>query len=65
MNNLKKIRRDLNFVATNQKINAWKEKDFDKAQNIREKEQENYEKIKLIDGIIKASRKGDKNGKNK
>lgn len=62
MNNLSKMRKELDFEATNQKINAWKVKDFHTAQKIRQKEQENYEKIKLIDGIMKANRKGNKNG---
>ena len=64
MSNLNKIRRELFKITKAQRKNAWIEKDFKKSMELREKEQENYEKLKLLNGIIKANEKERKNGKN-
>lgn len=57
MSNLEKLRDAYYKVPKTQKEGAWKEKDFKKATKIREKEKINYEKWKLLDGIIKANQK--------
>ena len=64
MSNLNKMRRELFEITRTQRENAWNEKDFKKSMSLREKEQENYEKLKLLNGIIKANEKERKNGKN-
>ena len=61
MNDLKKLRERYYKETKMQKQGAWKEKDNVKAFRIREKEKINYEKWKLLDGIIKAKEKGEKN----
>ena len=43
---------------------AWNTKDYKKSTKIREKEKINYEKWKLVDGIIKQNEKERINGKN-
>ena len=60
MKNLNKMKNDLYIITRFQKEKAWKEKDFDKSQEIRKEEKENYEKYKLIEGLIKANEKGNK-----
>lgn len=60
MSDLKKLR-DRYYKETKiQKQGAWKEKDNVKVYKIRQKEKINYEKWKLLDGIIKASEKEEK-----
>lgn len=61
MSNLSKMKKDLLFEMKSQRQGAWGIKDFEKAQKIRKKEQKNYEKLQLLEGIIKASEKGNKN----
>lgn len=61
MSNLNKMRRELFKITKAQRENAWIEKDFKKSMELREKEQENYEKLKLLNGIIKAKEKERKN----
>lgn len=57
MSDLKKLR-DRYYKETKiQKQGAWKEKDNVKAYKIRQKEKINYEKWKLLDGIIKEMEK--------
>ena len=63
MKNLNKMKNDLYIITRFQKEKAWKEKDFDKSQEIRKEEKENYEKYKLIEGLIKANEKGNKSNK--
>lgn len=57
MNDLEKLRDRYYKVSKMQKQGAWKEKDNVKAYKIRQKEKINYEKWKLLDGIIKANQK--------
>lgn len=57
MGNLEKLRDAYYKESKTQKEGAWKEKDFKKAYKIRQKEKINYEKWKLLDGIIKANQK--------
>lgn len=57
MNETKKLRDKLYKETKIQREGAWKEKDFKKALKLREKEKVNYEKWKLLDGIIKAQEK--------
>ena len=64
MKNLFKIKTDLYLETLKQKKGAWLIKDFDKSNELRKKEIINYEKYKLIAGIIKANERGKKNGKN-
>lgn len=64
MSNLNKMRRELFEITRAQRENAWNEKNFKKSMKLREKEQENYEKLKLLNGIIKAKEKERINGKN-
>lgn len=52
-----KLRDDLYKFTKMQKEGAWKEKDFKKAHKIRQKEKINYEKWKLLNGIIKEMEK--------
>ena len=54
------MRNDLFFEAKRQRETAWGEKDFDKSQKLRAKEQENYEKYMLVNGLMKAIEKGKK-----
>lgn len=63
MKNLNKMRKELYFEMKTQQEYAWKEKDFDKATKLREKEQINYEKLQLLNGLIVASEKGNKHDK--
>ena len=66
MNNLSKIRKELFLLTIEQREIAWNTKNYEKSIKIREKEKINYEKWKLVDGIIKQNekeRKNDKNGK--
>ena len=64
MNNLSKIKKELFLLTIEQREIAWNTKDYEKSIKIREKEKINYEKWKLIDGIIKQNEKERKNGKN-
>lgn len=63
MRNLNKLKRELFFKARTQRENAWNEKDFKKAMEIREKEQEDYEKYMFLQKLIGADEKERKNGK--
>lgn len=60
MNNLWKIKNELFLTTKAQKKSAWVTSSYEKAQKIREKERENYEKYKLLEGLIKATKKGNK-----
>lgn len=64
MNNLNKIRKELFLLTMEQREIAWNTKDYKKSTKIREKEKINYEKWKLVDGIIKQNEKERINGKN-
>lgn len=64
MNNLNKMRRELYIKTMKQKSVAWDAKTYDNITKIRKDEQKNYEKWKLLDGIIKAKQKEKQNGKN-
>lgn len=57
MNNLNKIRKELLLLTMEQREIAWNTKDYEKSIKIREKEKINYEKWKLVDGIIKQNEK--------
>lgn len=61
MSDLNKMRKELILETKLQRKAAWKEKDYYKSIKIREEEQKNYEKLQLLDGIIKAKQKGNKN----
>lgn len=63
MKDLKELRDKYYKHTKMQREEAWKEKDFKKAFKIREKEKENYEKWKLLAGIVKEMEK--ENEKNK
>lgn len=63
MNDLKKLRDKYYRYTVMQKEGAWREKDFKKAFRIRENEKINYQKWRLLDGIIKEMEK--ENEKNK
>ena len=54
MNNLRLLRDKYYKETRFQMDGAWKEKNYERACEIRKKEKTNYEKWKLIDGIIKA-----------
>lgn len=64
MNNLSKIRKELFLLTMEQREIAWNIKDYEKSIKIRKKEKTNYEKWKLVSGIIKANEKERINGKN-
>lgn len=61
MNELKKLKDNLYKETVYQKKKAWNTKSCEEAFKIREEEKINYEKYKLLDGIIKAKEKGEKN----
>lgn len=64
MNNLSLLRDKYYKETKIQRQGAWNEKNFKRACEIRKKEKINYEKWKLLDGIIKAQeRERLKNGK--
>ena len=65
MNNLIKIRKELFLLTIEQREIAWNTKNYEKSIKIREKEKINYEKWKLVDGIIKQNEKERKNDKNR
>lgn len=54
---LNKLKDDLYVVSATQKKQAWYQKDYKSSKKIREKEKENYEKWRLIKGIIKEYEK--------
>lgn len=54
---LNKLKDDLYVVSATQKKQAWYQKDYETSMKIRQKEKENYEKWRLIKGIIKANEK--------
>lgn len=60
MRELKKLRDKYYWESRLQRSGAWKEKDFKKAIRIREKEKINYEKWKLLDGVIKVYEREEK-----
>lgn len=61
MNNMKDLRRQLLFKTKEQRNKAWVAKNYEKSEELRKEEEKNYDKWKLLDGIIKASEKGKKN----
>lgn len=58
---LKKLKDDLYWETRTQKNNAWGEKDFHKAENIRKKEREYFKKWKFVKGLLKAQEKEQEN----
>ena len=56
-----KLRDDLYKHSKMQKEGAWKEKNFKKAIKIRKEEKVNYEKWRLLNGIIKEMEKENEN----
>lgn len=58
---MKDLRRQLLFKTKEQRNKAWVAKNYEKSIELRNKEKESYDKWKLLDGIIKASEKGNKN----
>ena len=54
---LKKLRDDYYWLTKRQRVGAWKEKDFKKAERLRKKEKINFEKWKLLDGLVKEMEK--------
>lgn len=60
MDDLKKLKDKYYKISKEQKENAWYIKDDKRKYNLRLKEKENYEKWKLLDGIIRAKEKGEK-----
>lgn len=63
MSNLSKMRKELYFEVVSQREKAWHEKDFNKSMEIRKEQQKNFDKLQLLNGIIKANEKGKKDGK--
>ena len=61
---LKKIKDSLYWETRTQRKGAWKEKDFNRAEKIRKKERENFEKWKFVSGLIKATEKQEKEQEN-
>ena len=57
------MQRELYKLTKSQRQNAWGIKDFDKSMKLRQQEQENFEKLQLLNGLIKAKEKGRKNDK--
>ena len=60
---LKKLKNDLYRQSVLQKQGAWKEKNFKKAFKIRQQEKINYEKWRLLNGIIKEMEKEENENK--
>lgn len=58
-----KLRNDLYEYSKLQRLGAWEEKDFKRAVKIREKEKINYEKWRLLNGIIKEMEKEENENK--
>lgn len=56
---LRKLKNDLYRETQIQKEQAWYVKDFRKSYNQRQKEQRNFEKWKLLDGLLKEMEKDD------
>lgn len=54
---LRKLKNDLYRETQIQKEQAWYVKDFRKSYNQRQKEQRNFEKWKLLDGLLKEMEK--------
>ena len=61
MNDMKDLRRQLLFKAKEQRNKAWVAKNYEKSEELRKEEEKNYDKWKLLNGIIKAIEKGNKN----
>ena len=57
MSDKEKLRQNYYKMSKEQKEDAWKAENYDKANKIRQEQKTNYEKWKLLDGIIKAERK--------
>lgn len=58
---LRKLKNDLYRETIMQREQAWYVKDFKKSYNQRQKEQRNFEKWKLLDGLLKEMEKDDEN----
>lgn len=58
MKEIKELKNDLFLKTMEDKKKAWSINDFDKAIEIRKREQTDFEKWKLLSGIIKANEKG-------
>ena len=62
---LNKLKDDLYQQTKIQRKRAWGEKDYKKCTELRKKEQESYEKWRLLSGIIKANEKEGKENEDK
>lgn len=60
MSNLKKLKKEIYKLTLEQKETAWNLK-YDDSCKLRKEEKKNYEKYKLLEGIIKAREKEEKN----
>lgn len=58
---LRKLKNDLYRETIMQREQAWYVKDFKKSYNQRQKEQRNFEKWKLLDGLLKEMEKENEN----
>ena len=61
MNDMKDLRRELLFKTKEQRNKAWIAKNYEKSEELRKEEEKNYDKWKLLNGIIKAIEKGNEN----
>ena len=57
MSDKEKLRKDYYKMSKEQREDAWKIDNYEKAYKVRQEQKKNYEKWKLLDGIIKAERK--------
>ena len=64
MNKMNELRKELYLKSEEQQRHAWYIKNYDKSMDLRKKQNENFEKWRLLDGIIKQNEKERKNGKN-
>ena len=64
MNKMNELRKELYLKSEEQQRHAWNIKNYDKSMDLRKKQKENFEKWRLLDGIIKQNEKECKNGKN-
>lgn len=58
-----KLRDDLYINTKLQREGAWKEKNFKRSCEIRKKQKENFEKWRLLNGIIKEMEKEENENK--
>ena len=57
MSDKEKLRKDYYKISKEQREDAWKIDNYEKAYKVRQEQKKNFEKWKLLDGLIKAERK--------